>query len=262
MNTFKSLKDALIALNQAEEYAPRGLSTKELLFVSFKVNDNEVYMNYPSRKLNVKYIKEECKWYLRADKYDTSIAEHAKMWTNLINKDNSISSNYGAILFNDNFITCANTLLKDHDSRRALIYIGDNDNLQSESQDKRCTNYIQFFIRQNKLHMIVSMRSNDAIFGCANDLPFFNLVHNLMYNYLKHTQLNYLNKGDYIHCANSFHCYKRHYKKLNKMINEEIDTSIIPPSINSLDEVLFLTDKLKNIEMAKNWSFSSWLYDC
>lgn len=263
MNTFNSVKQALIALQSAPIYNPRGCETKELLFVSFKVNDNEVYLNYPSRKLKFSYIKDEIQWYLKANKYDTSIAEKAKIWKALINTDGSISSHYGSIIFNGQFVECANTLLNDFDTRRALIYIGDNDNLNSDSKDKRCTCYLQFMIRENKLHMICSMRSNDAIFGLGNDLPFFSFVHNLMYNYIKGSGFDYLEKGDYIHCANSFHVYKRHYKMLDKIVKEQTDITKIPPKIESKEEVIWLMDKRKNMDMAlhNKWDFSIWLYN-
>jgi thymidylate synthase len=264
MNTFNSVHSALEALNNTgKSYNPRGEETKELLFVSFKVNENEIYQAYPARKLSYKYIKTEMKWYLKADKYDVSIADHASIWKGLINKDNSISSHYGSIIFNGQFEECAKTLINDINTRRALIYIGDNDNLNSDSKDKRCTAYIQFFIRENKLHMLVSMRSNDAVFGLGNDLPFFSLVHNMLYVYLRDSTYNDLIKGDYIHQANSFHVYKRHYKRLNKMLTQTINIDKNPPAIKDIEEVKWLLIKHKNYEMARNnkWSFSAWLYD-
>ena len=165
-------------------------------------------------------------------------------------------------MFNGQFMNCVETILNDFETRRAIMYIGDNDNLNSDSKDKRCTCYIQFFIRNNKLDMIVSMRSNDAIYGLGNDLPFFNLVHNLMYFYIKGSGFDYLNKGKYIHCANSFHVYKRHFKMLNKIINEEIDLTKYPPKIKDKEEVLFIMDKYKNLNMieSNDYNFSKWLY--
>jgi thymidylate synthase len=38
--------------------------------------------------------------------------------------------------------------------------------------DFMCTNAVQYLIRDGKIHAIVQMRSNDAIFGFRNDLAW------------------------------------------------------------------------------------------
>jgi hypothetical protein len=76
-----------------------------------------------------------------------------------------------------------------------------------------CTNSVQYFIRNNKLRCIVSMRSNDSVYGFKND-----------YHWQRYVQLKLLNElqpyypnleADVIDwSAGSLHVYPRHFKHL------------------------------------------------
>ena len=225
-NIFK----ALHTLNYAgREVIVRGLKTKEMLNAQYLLAPRERFMCFDHRKLRLDYIKQEFLWYLVGDRFDASIGEVAGMWKQLINKDGSINSNYGYSIFNhetagrhsSNFARVVSTLLANPLSRRAVITILNNDYLNSETLDYPCTCYLYFMIRNNTLGLIVRMRSQDAIYGMGNDAPFFSFLQELMYVTLKgYPQFEDLELGEYLHTADSFHVYEKHFEMFKNIIVE------------------------------------------
>ena len=243
-----------------EEIEVRGLKTKELQNYQIIFKPYQRFINFPSRKLSLKYIKDELMWYFNSDFSDLSICDHAKIWKNLVNDDKTIYSNYGAIIFNGNFERIIKTLCNDKYSRRAVIMIGDNDNLNDEeTNDCKCTNSIVFSIRNNKLEMFVHMRSNDAIFGLCNDVPFFSILHEMVYVVLKNVMYEDLIYGNYTHYANSLHVYERHYNMLKKIVLLDEDIIEIDcPKISCVNEVEFIKEiKFTNDVYEKSKKYKS-----
>ena len=124
-----------------------------------------------------------------------------------------------------------NELTEDPDSRRAAICILDNNHLNSYTKDYPCTGFLNFHIRDNKLHMTVHMRSQDAIYGMGNDAFTFGLVHELLWSRLKEN-IPGLDLGDYTHIVDSFHVYATHYGMVENILNDptvEVDLNLECP---------------------------------
>lgn len=118
---------------------PRGLEIIELENYSYELGPYQRFCNFEARKLNLGYIKEEFKWYLRGNLHDLSITEHAKMWKDLVNPNGTINSNYGHYIFGISmFLNVANELINDKDSRRASLVILNNGHLTSDTKDVPC----------------------------------------------------------------------------------------------------------------------------
>ena len=100
-------------------------------------------------------------------------------------------------------------------SRRAVIDIRDNSE-DMYSDDPACLQNIQFFIRDNKLHMKVLFRSNDA---CK--AAFMNAFALIMLQKRVSDELG-IEVGTYAHRANSFHCYERDFEMLDGYVNRII----------------------------------------
>src|SRR5574343_84396 len=171
-----------------KEAAPRGQKIIEIENYSYTLPARVRFCNFESRKLNLDYVKREFLWYLRGNKMDKEILNHAKMWTDLVNYDGSINSNYGQYIFSkkagqksSQFDYVVDALKKDKDSRRASIMILNRDHLLSTTRDYPCTYSLNFRIRDNKLNMTVHMRSQDAVFGMGNDAPCFSFIHEMIY---------------------------------------------------------------------------------
>jgi len=65
----------------------------------------------------------------------------------------------------------------------------------------------------------VSMRSNDAVLGLANDVPAFTIFQELMALDLSEALGKPIGLGDYIHQANSLHIYERHFSMVESILD-------------------------------------------
>ena len=245
---------------KGKEVAPRGQLVLEIENYAYTLPPYVRFPSFAARKLKLDYIKREFLWYLKGDKFDRSIVEHASMWGGLINSDGSINSNYGQYIFfgDDNqFDTVVNTLKDDKDSRRASMMILRKEHLQSDTKDVPCTYCLNFRIRDNKLNMTVRMRSQDGIFGMGNDAPCFSFTHEMVAMALKEFYPE-LELGEYHHSADSFHVYERHFKMLDEIVETGEFDFIKAPAISGPEEVKFLrAGEFKKIP--KEFQFTKWL---
>ena len=102
-----------------------------------------------------------------------NIGKLAKIWLDIQDDNGMCESNYGCYLLGDQWHWVVSELLNDRDSRRATIVINQPYHKGKNKKDYPCTQYVHFFIRDNKLHLGVNMRSNDAVFGFCNDVFTF-----------------------------------------------------------------------------------------
>ena len=108
-------------------------------------------------------------------------------------------------------------LKRNPSSRRAVILIRDP-YVDAFSDDPSCLQVIQYFIRDNKLECKVLFRSNDA---CkATFMNAFALI------CLQKRIANKLGVevGQYVHRANSFHCYEQDFGMLEGYYNRIVTT--------------------------------------
>jgi thymidylate synthase len=207
----------------------RGSNQKEVLFRSFSLDDpTDLQIAFPSRKFNVVYAITEWLWYLSKDSRVHNIGKLAKIWDMIKSSGGTVESNYGIYLFNNiptkpsQWQWVISELTNDRDSRRATIPINEPHHKFMNNLDIPCTQYIQFFIRDNKLHLGVNMRSNDIIFGLCNDIFTFCMFQQLMLNELRQ-HYDSLELGTYYHYAGSLHLYDKHYEMADNIINDGKD---------------------------------------
>lgn len=112
-------------------------------------------------------------------------------------------------------------LRRNPSSRRAVMVIWDKTK-DDYSDEPPCFNHAQFFIRDNKLHMKVLFRSNDA---CK--ATFMNAFALIMLQKRVADELG-VEVGTYTHRANSFHAYQKDWDLLRgycKSITESYDNA-------------------------------------
>lgn len=239
--------------------SPRGLLIKEIENCTYRLPAYVRFPNFKSRKLSTKYCRREILWYLKGDRFDTSICEHAKIWRDIVNKDGSINSNYGQYMFGkiNQFDNVIETLKVDPDSRRASIVILNSDHLFAETKDVPCTYAINFRLRDNRLNMSVHMRSQDLIFGMGNDAPAFSIIHEMMFNALKR-YFPFIEYGEYFHVCDSGHVYEKHFEMLDKIYDGDDFSVVECPKISGPDEVDFLR-ALDFSKIPEDFKFAKWL---
>jgi thymidylate synthase len=193
-------------------------SQTELLFQSMEIKDpTKISIDHPSRKFNPVYSVLEFLWYLSAHKKTNNIGKCANIWLKIQDDQEEVESNYGTYILGEQWDWILNEFAHDKDSRRCTIVIHQPHHKTKNAKDLPCTQYLQFFIRDNKLHLGVNMRSNDIIFGFCNDVFNFVLFQQLMLNELKEIYPN-LQLGSYHHQAGSLHLYEQHYNMRDNIL--------------------------------------------
>lgn len=191
-----------------------GVKTIEIIGASFTADEAIIF-----GKENKDYIERELAWYKSQSLNVNDIpAPVPQIWKAVATKDGFINSNYGWCIWSHNngeqYKHCYEALLRDQNSRRAImIYTRpemQRDYNRGGMSDFICTNSVQYFIRDNQLHAVVSLRSNDAVFGYKNDIAWQAHVHEKLLQDLKHSYSD-LELGTMHWNAGSLHIYERHF---------------------------------------------------
>jgi thymidylate synthase len=87
-------------------------------------------------------------------------------------------------------------------SRRAVIQIFDAEDTSRRWKEVPCTTSLQFLVRDGKLNLVVTMRSNDAYLGLPHDVFCFTMLQELVARDLG------VDLGIYRHFVGSMHIYQ------------------------------------------------------
>lgn len=125
---------------------------------------------------------------------------------------------YGPRLFgespNDQVPRVIQLLNDKRDSRQAVLQLFDRSDTLEPHLDIPCTCTLQFLVRGGRLHMLTSMRSNDAWKGLPHDVFTFTMLQELVARSLG------IELGEYKHAVGSLHLYDEHHDKAFRFLNE------------------------------------------
>lgn len=208
------------SITRNESGSLSGSDTIEILGASFIADEPSIF-----GKPDEDYIKREIEWYLSQSLSVNEFPGGApKIWKAVASEHGSINSNYGYLIFNEeNYLqydSALEELLKNHASRRAsMIYTRPqmhwNCN-QYGMSDFVCTNVVQYFIRNNHMHAVVQMRSNDAIFGYKNDYAWQRFIlEKITTDYNMQSQFSKVIPGTITWQVASLHIYEKHFYLLD-----------------------------------------------
>lgn len=197
-----------------------GQRTIELLGASFIADEPAIFGT-----VNEEYVNAEIEWY---NSHSTNINDIYEdkgppdAWKYAANKYGEINSNYGKLIsdkkYYRQFTNAASELIKNPDSRRAIMiynrpsmWVEYNENGKN---DFICTNAVTYYIRNNKLYVVVQMRSNDSVFGYKNDRAWAVYVQKKLLKLLNNSPQyvdNNLLLGDIHWQVQNLHVYERHF---------------------------------------------------
>lgn len=215
--------------------SPRGMEVREIRDCSMEIENPmlNIYHN-DVRGSKLKYVAAEILWYFSGTNNPTYIEKHASLWKNLHNENGTVNSAYGNLLFtekNEHGFTqyqwVINSLKNDKDSRQAFMHFNKPHHQYVGNKDQVCTLQALFHIRDNKLYMTLTMRSNDVILGFMTDFTFFSILQYHVFLHLKEYYKD-LVMGSYTHISHSMHLYEKHYNLVNKMLNSTYEPSSLP----------------------------------
>ena len=227
----------------------------ELLNQSITIDDVcQINIYNPKRKFNVRYALLEFMWYLSMDPKVRNIGKAASIWKDIADIDGVVHSNYGVCLHNG-WNRVVNELVRFPESRRAVIALNQPD-IDYGMKDVPCTMFVQFFVRDDKLHLIWNMRSSDFAFGFCNDVAVGMLFLQMMRNELmERTDIPWIGLGSFTYNATSLHCYEPHWHLLfDNYTNEVFDKYELVEEFtwgHVLQDMLYLPSR--DIELEQMW---------
>lgn len=174
----------------------------------------------------------ELLWYLtKSDDLDF-IAAYIPAYRNEVGADGHINGAYGPLLFSsyglDQIEAVAKLLKRKPTTRRAVVQLyGAKDLLIND--EVPCTTTLQFFIRDSRLHLMASLRSNDVYLGLPHDIFCFTMLQEMMAVRLG------VELGEYRQSIGSFHLYDKHAERVERYLNEGHHGLSEMPSMPSAD---------------------------
>lgn len=223
----------------------RGDKTMEIFPVSIQLNNPKNRITtLISRNWNLPFAIGEMCWHFSASNNFDFIKYYSKNWI-LAKEDyeNSIrESCYGKTIFSDQtnqWSKLIYELKEDLNSRRAVLNLYNSaTSLGQKRKDVACTSTIQYLIRQNKLDCIVTMRSNDLIWGLPNDIFFFTMLQERLSLELG------VELGVYYHNVGSMHVYDRHFDMMKSILDHPKYLNFSMPKMRNVEDI----SKLLQIE--------------
>lgn len=200
-------------LNNGKEVRPRGQLTKEILNATFIIDPRKSLYVSPLRNLNFSFVCAENLWYMSGRNTYHLPTAYNKNYVNF-SDEGIMQGAYGPQIL-EQLRYVVNTLKEDPDSRQAVISLWRPN--PSGSKDTPCTLSFHFMIRDDRLNMHVTMRSNDIIWGNNIDIPSFSMIQLIIAGLLKKEP------GKLYHTANSLHLYERHFELAEKLLDEDLD---------------------------------------
>lgn len=195
-----------------------GSKTIEIINASFMANEPKIF-----GEINEEYVKRELAWYKSQSLNVNDIeAPIPQIWKDVADDEGNINSNYGWCIYSKEnglqFNKVLDELYNFPLSRRAVMIYNrpsmHDDYNKNGMSDFMCTNTVQYLVRENKLHALVYMRSNDVVYGYKNDYAWQLFVQMQL--------LHELNNKGWLNCGlgnihwnvGSLHMYERHFKFL------------------------------------------------
>tara|TARA_Y100000389_G_scaffold204508_1_gene257530 strand:- start:2683 stop:3351 length:669 start_codon:yes stop_codon:yes gene_type:complete len=218
MNNVQDIRNHFIRALVEENFTTdrTGSKTIELLGASFIATESAIFGT-----VNEDYVQQELEWY---DSESTNIYdicnEPPQAWKMTANDHGEINSNYGNLVYNDKHYNQYNKVLNElrnnPDSRRAsMVYQRPSiwvDYKENGKNDFICTNAVTYYIRDDQLHCVVQMRSNDVVFGYKNDFAWQeHILYELCEDLNDYQFRAPLAIGDIHWQVQNLHVYERHF---------------------------------------------------
>ena len=214
MNTIQDIKDIFRQKYKSGYFLTdkSGEKTIHLLAASFIANKPSIF-----GEPNQDYIDAEINWYVSQSTNinDLKYEPQPKAWQYTANKHGEINSNYGKLIFSEEFYSQYHHVfleLKKENSRRATmvynrpsIWIEYNEN---KKNDFICTNAVTYYREKDTISCVVQMRSNDIVYGYKNDYAWQKYVLKRLCHNLD------CDIGCIYWQVQNLHMYEKHFKYL------------------------------------------------
>jgi thymidylate synthase len=132
------------------------------------------------------------------------------------------------------------------ESRRAVIQLFNAEDIARRHKEVPCTCTLQFLVRRKRLHLLTTMRSNDAYKGLPHDIFCFTMLQEVMARTLG------VELGTYKQFVGSLHLYDEDRGVAEQYLNEAVQSTILMPPMPigdpwlSLRKLLDAEDRIRH----------------
>jgi thymidylate synthase len=224
----KVLRKLLASKHRVE---PTRGSARELIGVLLKLERPRARLSRSETRGRAFSCLGEFLWYLSGDNQLDFIRHYIKKYENESEDKKTVYGGYGPRIFcqrGHNQLENVIGLLREHPtSRRAVIQLFNAEDLGTSPRrpDIPCTCTLQFMVREDKLHLIVSMRSNDAYMGLPHDIFAFTMLQEVVARTLG------VEVGPYQQFVGNLHLYDRNEAAAQQYIDEGFQATVAMPAM-------------------------------
>lgn len=192
-------------------------------------------------------------WYLTKDNRLDFIQPYIPAYTQDSDDGLTVHGGYGPRLFkwrgNDQIENAITLLHTSPASRRAVVQLFDAEDNAKRHREVPCTTTLQFLLRDETLHLIATMRSNDAYLGLPHDIFCFTMLQEMAARALC------AEVGEYRHFAGSMHLYDKDRLAARRYLDEGLQRTVEMPPMPKGDpwpavRTMFAAERLVRVQAA------------
>lgn len=234
--TAKSLDDLLYRvlhriLDRGRRTQPRKGSALEITGVLLQLSNPRARLSLAERRSVLFGALGELFWYLSKDNKLAFISYYLPKYGEASDDGRTVFGGYGPRLFRkdglDQLRSVCALLDKHPDSRRAVVQLFDAADLETYRKDIPCTCSLQLLLRDRRLHMLTTMRSNDAYRGLPHDVFAFTMLQELLARSLG------VELGTYKHAVGSLHLYDAQVSEAKRYLDQGWQQKAVMPKMPS-----------------------------
>lgn len=252
-------------LNTTSRIAPTKGPATEITGVLLKISHPRMRLSRTETKGTLFSCLGELLWYLAGTNSLTFIKYYLPQYIEYSDDKKTVYGGYGPRMFglgrNRQVLNIIELLKRKPDSRQAVIQLFDAADILEEHKDIPCTCTLQFLIRKGRLHLLTSMRSNDAFRGLPHDVFAFTMLQEIMARALN------IELGTYKHAVGSLHLYDTDRVGAQRYLQEDwqrkVAMPVMPfgdpwPSVKALLKVESKLRTGKELDISKLQLHSYW----
>ena len=172
-------------------------------------------------------------WYLSRDNRLDFIRYYVPDYDHETEDGETIYGGYGPRIFrqrgHDQMQNVIMQLRDSQTTRRSVIQIFNAEDIERRHTEIPCTCMLQFLVRRKRLHMLTTMRSNDAYIGLPHDIFCFTMLQEVLARTLG------VGLGPYGHFVGSLHLYDENREEAQQYLDEGVQATIAMPTMPSGD---------------------------
>ncbi|MGX4729640.1 thymidylate synthase [Pseudomonas corrugata] len=229
-------------LENGTEAEPTKGRTKELSGVLLKLTNPLGRLSRTEGKGTIFSCLGELLWYLSGSNRLDQINYYIQNYYKYSDDGRTIFGAYGPKLFGveGQIPTVIEALQKRDSTRKAVVQLFSSSDIKALHKDIPCTCTLQFLVREGKLSLYTSMRSNDAFKGLPHDIFAFTMLQELAARKLG------IPMGEYGHYVTSLHLYMDDLEKVQSFQNEGWQEKVPMPPMPDGDQTSNVLKLLKH----------------